>query len=319
MRKKLQALLTAVLFIGVVATSMAQNRSQEVAVVVNGENIYTWELAILLPQIQTEMASQGIDPKGDVVIRSVLERAVDSKLLAQEAVRRGIEPNSIRIDEKMKKLADGSGGRAGLEAELIKSGLTYAQLRSTVVQSDLVQTLVETEATVDTEITLEAVTAFYNENLELFKNQDKIHTRHILFEVEVGDSPAEKQAARDEAVAAHERAVAGEDFAALAIELSDGPNASKGGDLGYTVRGQMVEAFDEAVWALEAGEISEVVESHIGFHVIKVEEILIGPTVSLEEARPVIEDLLRQQRIGEAFSELVNELKASADIRDPEL
>ena len=113
--------------------------------------------------------------------------------------------------------------------------------------------------------------------------------------------------------------MAGEDFAALAIELSDGPNAFKGGDLGFTARGQMVEEFDDAVWVLEVGEISVVVESHLGYHVIKVEEIVIGPTAPLDEARPAVEDILRQQRIGAVLSGLVTELKASADIREPKL
>lgn len=319
MRTTLRRFMTAALLIGVAVTSMAQNKTDEIAVIVNGENIYAWEIAILLPQVQAEMAAQGVDPKGEAVIRTSLERAIDSRLLAQEAIRRGMEPNTSRVDEKMNRMAGGATGRAKLEADLIKSGITYEQLRSTVRQADLVQTLVESEASVETAVTLETVTEYYNANPELFKNQDKIHARHILFKVKADDSPERKQTARDKAVAAHERAVAGEDFAALAIELSEGPNASKGGDLGYTVRGQMVESFDDAVWSLEVGEISDVVESHLGYHVIKVEDILIGPTVPLEEARPAIEDLLRQQRIGVVISELVTELKASAEIRNPEL
>jgi parvulin-like peptidyl-prolyl isomerase len=166
---------------------------------------------------------------------------------------------------------------------------------------------------------MEDVSEIYAANPDLFKNRDKIHTRHILFTVGEGETSAEKKIAWDKAVAAHERAVAGEDFAALAIELSEGPNAQRGGDLGFTARGQMVESFDEAVWALEAGEISDVVESHLGYHVIKVEEIAVGPVVSLEEARPAVEDLLRQQRISEALSVLVAELRASAEIHVPEL
>jgi len=319
MRKRLSCLPITALLIGVALTSMAQDQSQEVSVVVNGENIYTWEMALLLPQIQAEMEAQGLDPKGNVVIRSVLQRAIDSKLLAQEAVRRGIEPNGARINEKMAKMAESAGGRGNLEAELIKSGLTYSQLLSTVRQADLVQVLVETEVAAAKPVTPEDISVYYNENLARFKNQDKIHTRHILFVTKSADGAAQKQAARDKAVAAHARAVAGEDFAALAIELSEGPNASKGGDLGFTARGQMVEEFDEAVWALEADAISEVVESYLGYHVIKVEEIVIGPTVPLDEARPVVEDLLRQQRIGEVISELVTELKTTADVREPEL
>ncbi len=318
MRKRLSCLLMTAFLIGVAMTSMARDGYEEVAVIVNGSEIYSWELALLLPQILSETAAQGLDPKGDVLIRSVLERAIDSRLLAQEAVRRGIEPNTARINEKMAKMAEGTGGRADLEAELIKSGITYSQLLSTVRQADLVQTLVETEVAANL-VTPEEISAYYNENLARFKNQDKIHTRHILFVVKPGDDPARKQTAREKAVAAHARAVAGEDFAALAIELSDGPNASKGGDLGFTARGQMVEAFDEAVWALEPGEISDVVESDLGYHVIKVEEISIGSTVPLDEARLVVEDLLHQQRIGGVISGLVAELMKTADIREPEL
>jgi len=319
MHRRLLCLLTTALLIGVAITSMAQESSEDVAIIVNGSEIYTWELALLLPQIQSEMEAQGLDPKGDVVIRSVLQRAVDSRLLAQEASRRGIVPNAERINEKMDRMARGVGGRANLEADLVKSGITYSQLLSTVRQADLVQTLVESEVAAAAQLTPEDISAYYNNNIARFKNQDKIHTRHILFLVKPEDDAVRKQAARDKASAAHARAVAGEDFAALAIELSDGPNASDGGDLGFTARGQMVEAFDEVVWTLEAGEISEVVESHLGYHVIKVEEIAIGPTVPLDEVRPVVEDLLRQQRIAEVLSGLVTELKASAEIREPEL
>jgi peptidyl-prolyl cis-trans isomerase C len=319
MKRNLPCAVVVVLLVAIAVTAMAQSKSQEVAVVVNGEHVYTWELALLLPQIEAEMKSQGLEPKGNVVIRSVLDRAIDGKLLAQEARRRGIKPNDARIDEKLAKMAARAGGRADLEAELVKTGIDYSQLRSTVVQADLVQTLVETQVATKGEVTADEVAAFYLENPELFKSPDRIHARHILFRVGAGDSPEQKKAARDKAVAAHARAVAGEDFAALAIELSEGPDASKGGDLGFTARGQMVESFDDAVWALKPGEISDVVESALGYHVIKVEEIVIGPTVPLDEARPAVEDLLRQERIAQVLSELVTELRASAEIRDPEL
>lgn len=299
-------------------TVLAQGRPDEVAVIVNGEPISTWEIGLLLPQIQSEMAAQGVEAKGEVVIRTALQRAIDSKLLAQEARRRGLEPDAERVDRKMNAFAEGSGGHAALEAELIKSGVTYSQLRATVVQSDLVQTLVETEIGVGNEIQAGEVAAFIGENPELFKGQDKIHTRHILFKIAPDANAAEREAVRERAEAARARALAGQDFAALAIELSEGPNALRGGDLGFTARGQMVESFDNAVWALEVGEISEVVESKLGFHVIKVDEIVIGPPIPIEEARPLVEDLLRQQRTAEVITELLAKLKETADIRNPE-
>lgn len=316
LRDRLCAAVAALLFCSAL-TATAQGRPDEAAVIVNGEPIPTWEIGLLLPQVKAELASQGLESKGEILIKTALQRAIDSRLLAQEARRQGIEPNTDRIDGKMTTMAEGAGGRAAFEAELIKTAVTYAQIRSTVVQADLVQSLVENKLGAEIDVTEEDAAAFYAENPALFKSPDKVHSRHILFLVDAGASSAEREAAREKAAAAHERAVAGEDFALLAQELSEGPNASRGGDLGFTARGQMVESFDEAVWTLEAGEISEVVESRLGFHVIKVEEIVIGPTATFEEARPMVEDLLRQQRTARAVSGLVTQLRESAEIREP--
>jgi len=239
-------------------------------------------------------------------------------LLAHEARRLGIEPNEERVAARLDAMAERAGGRAKLEAELITAGVTYDQLRATVVQADLVQSLVEAEVISAIEVTDAEIAAFYAEHPGLFKQPDKVHSRHILFKAGPDASPAEREAARADAVAARERALAGEDFAGLAVELSEGPNALKGGDLGYTARGQMVASFDDAVWELAPGEISDVVESELGFHVIKVEEIVVGESVPLEEARPVIENLLRQQETAEGIGVLVAELRAKAEIHDPE-
>lgn len=292
--------------------------SDDVALIVNGEDIYSWELKLLMPQIQTELAAQGIDARGQEVIERTVNRAIDSRLLAQEARRRGIEPNEGRINDKMKALAERAGGRADLEAELIKSRITYDELRSTVVQADLVQTLVETEIIPGIEVTEPDVEAFYAGNQELFRGSDRIRSRHILIVVDPDATEAERQDARRRAEEARARAAAGEDFPKLAAELSEGPNAKIGGDLGFTGRGQMVEGFDEAVWSLEPGEISDVVESRLGYHVIKVEEIVPGPVVPFDEARPLVTNLLRQQRTGSALAAFVAKLRADAEIREPE-
>ena len=297
----------------------AMGKPDEVAVIVNGEPISTWEIGLLLPQIQNSLEALGLDPNTEDLISRAVQRAIDSLLLAQEARSLGIVPKEERVKEKLKSLADGAGGRGALEAELITSGVTYEQLKKTAVQADLVQTLVETRIAAEIEITDEDVEAFRRENPELFMREDKIHSRHILFLVERDADSGQREAARTKAVVAHARAMSGENFAALAAELSEGPNAARGGDLGYTARGQMVEAFDEAVWALDAGEISEVVETPMGFHVIKVEEIVIGEEVPLDEARPLVVDLLRQERRGEALATHLAELRERAEIRQPEL
>jgi len=313
-------LSTAVIALGLLSAipASAAGNSDEVALIVNGDQIFAYELKLLLPQIQAEMAARGLDVKGQEILKKTLNRAIDSLLMAQEAQRRGIVPNDARIDTKMKDLVERAGGRAELEAELIKSRITFDEFRSTVVQADLVQTLVETEIAPKIEVSEQDIEAYYTENLELFTGSEKIHSRHILFVVDPEATDTEREAARERAETARQRALAGEDFATLASELSEGPNAANGGDLGFTARGQMVEGFDDAVWALEPGEISDVVESRLGYHVIKVEEIASAPIVPLDEARPLVANLLRQQRTGAAIGTLIADLRIKAEIREPQ-
>jgi parvulin-like peptidyl-prolyl isomerase len=301
----------------VVGAAAVKDSVDEAVVIVNGEPIPAWELKLLLPQVKTELESQGMEPKGEVLIKIALKRAIDGRLLAQEARRRGIQAQDVRVDVKMARLASQAGGESALETELARSGVTVDQLRSTVVQADIVQTLIENELGESATPTPDEVDAFYGDNIDRFTGPDAIHSRHILI-LAGSETPQEQRAeARQRAEAARQRALAGEDFAELARELSEGPNAERGGDLGFTFRGSMVEGFDEAVWALDVGEISEVVESGLGYHVITVEEIRPGEPVPLDEVRELVADLLEQQNRAAVISSLVAELEKNAEIVTP--
>lgn len=318
MLRALRTMAVIVLAVACAGTASGQGRPDEVAVVVNGEPISTWEVGLLVPEIRAEVEAQNLKDPGDLVIRTAIQRAIDGRLLAQESVKRGFEPNQERIESKMKSLAERAGGRAALEAELIKSGVTYEQLKATVVQSDLAQSLVENEIVSGIEVSEEDVAAYYAEHPELFTSEEKVHARHILLKVPKDAGPEQRAAVRKRAEVAQARALSGENFAALAMELSEGPNAARGGDLGFNTRGQMIPSFDEAVWKLKAGEISEVVESHLGYHIIKVDEYVEGKVVTLDEARPLITDLLRQQRMGAELAEFISGLRETAEISEPQ-
>ena len=116
------------------------------------------------------------------------------------------------------------------------------------------------------------------------------------------------------AAAARKRAADGEDFAALATEVSEGPSAPQGGDLGFFSRQQMVAPFADAAFALEVGQISEVVETRFGYHVIKVEEKRPASTMSLEEVRQPLEQMLRQNQGGVMMGEVLAKLADTATV-----
>lgn len=156
----------------------------------------------------------------------------------------------------------------------------------------------------------ERVKTFYDEQDERFHKPEQVQARHILFRTKSNATEQEEEAVRARALAALERLKAGEDFAALAEELSEDPGSkSRGGDLGFFPRGQMVQAFEEAAFDQEPGTISDLVRSDFGFHIIRVEEHREALDQSLDEvAREIAEELWRLDRGEERAREIAERL-----------
>jgi peptidyl-prolyl cis-trans isomerase D len=136
----------------------------------------------------------------------------------------------------------------------------------------------------------EALRAYYNQNQSLYKSPEQRRASHILIPVEEGSDAAVVTQAQSEAQAILERVRGGEDFATVAKAVSKDPgSAEEGGDLGFFEAGVMEPAFDEAVLNLQPGEISDLVRTPFGFHIIKLTEIREGEGKSFAEARDEVE------------------------------
>ncbi|MEZ4324370.1 MAG: peptidylprolyl isomerase [Polyangiales bacterium] len=143
---------------------------------------------------------------------------------------------------------------------------------------------------------------------------EQVRARHILIKYEETDSDEVKAAARARATALLRRARAGEDFAALARANSeDTGTATLGGDLGYNERGRMVPQFDAAQFALDVNQISDLVETRFGVHIIQVTGKREGDVPEAEAKREIAEGLYREQRAGELAAEAA--ARALADLR----
>lgn len=292
----------------------AQVEPTAVVLTVNDQPVYSWEIGLLIPQMQQEMARQGMQPQQDQVIQASMQRVVDSKLLAQEARRQKMQANDERVKVTMAQVEQQAGSRAKLDEALSQLGITYALLEDSVIEADLVQVFIETTIDPQVSVTAEDVETYYNENPQMFQQPEQVHARHILMTTGAEATSDAKAAALAKAAAARKRAVAGEDFAALATEMSEGPSAPQGGDLGFFGRQQMVAPFADAAFALEVGQISEVVETQFGYHVIKVEEKKPASTMSLDEVRQPLEQMLRQNQGGQATNSVLEQLAAKAAI-----
>ncbi len=141
---------------------------------------------------------------------------------------------------------------------------------------------------------------------ERYTEPEEVHARHVLLTVARDADDKQRDAVRARATAVLERLKKGEDFAAVAKEVSeDKANKDKGGDLGFIRRGNAEEAFESAAFALQAGELSGVVETRFGFHVIRVDERKAPREKPLAEVRDEIAETLRTDRARNAARDAV--------------
>jgi len=141
------------------------------------------------------------------------------------------------------------------------------------------------------------ISDYYEDNIERYKEKKQVKARHILFKLENDATEEEEKKVKEKALSVLKKAREGEEFGELAKQHSDGPTKERGGDLGYFPQGRMVQPFDEAVFKMKKGEISDLVKTSFGYHVILVEDIKEARTKSLEEV---------QKQIAESLTKITN-------------
>ena len=150
----------------------------------------------------------------------------------------------------------------------------------------------------------------YRQNIEQYSQPEQVRVSHILLNIEGQDEATVKARAED----LLKQIKGGADFATLAKQHSNDGSAADGGDLGFFPRGQMVKAFEDAAFALKAGEVSPIVESEFGYHIIKAGEHRDARTVPIAEVSDRIAQALRQQKQQSLAQEYVQSLKAKGKV-----
>jgi peptidyl-prolyl cis-trans isomerase C len=316
-RKSLVALVALTLSGAVSAqdeTARTANLNPKI-MIVNGAPVHAAEVSLMMQNIQGFLSSQGQEATEQEIAQVATQRVVEQKLLAQEAARFSIKPDQQRLDQMMQITVQQAGSRENLQAALAKGGSDLAQLEAMFLEMELGRAFIAQQIQPTIEVTDQEIADYYEKNSERFTRGEQVHARHILFKADLNADEAVHQEARAKAEQARERAVAGADFAELAKEVSEGPSAPSGGDLGFFTKEQMVPTFAEASFALSPGEISPVVKTQFGYHVIKVEERRESGTVPLDEARDPIRRMLVNDKTNVAVAQLIQRLGQEADLQ----
>jgi peptidyl-prolyl cis-trans isomerase C len=264
------------------------------------------------------MDPQQLESMKPMIREQALNNLINRELLNDAVRKEGIEVSSGEVDARLAELETASGGPEGFENRLSVMGVTKEEIRQEIELGIAVEKMMEGKAGAPAEPTDADLRAFYDDNPEQFQRPEQVKASHILFMVEADAGDEGKAAKRKEAEGVLAQLKGGADFAALAAEHSDCPSSSKGGDLGYFRRGQMVPPFEEVAFALEPGEMSGIVETRFGYHIIKVAERAEPQTVPFEEAKPNIAQFLGGQNRQQVMNSVIEDLRAEAKIEYPE-
>lgn len=264
-----------------------------------------------IPQPTTEEATKQAQS-------STLDQLISAELLYQAGLKKDVKDLDKKVADKVAQNKAKFATPAEFESALKSSGMTEKELADITRKDIVINNLLETEIAPKIKVSDEEIKTFYDQNRDkYFKQEEAVRASHILIKVDEKATPDEKKAARQKAEAIRKRVAAGEDFAAIAKSDSGCPSSEKGGDLGFFGHGQMVQPFDTAAFALKPGEISDVVETQFGYHIIKVTEKKAGGYTPYAEAKDKIDNYLKSQKMQKTVVDYAAELKKKATIEYP--
>lgn len=284
---------------------------------VNGVAITTADFDREVGRYEQQMAMMGqpVSPEQLKEIKGkVLDGMIDRELLFQESKKEGIKVDKAEVDQRISALKQKFPKEEEFKQTLERLGLTEASLRTQFEQELAVKALVDKKFGGKVTVTEQDMKKFYNDNPDYFKTQERVRASHILAKVDAGANDADKKKARQKIEDVQKKVKKGEDFGALAKQYSDCPSSAKGGDLDYFQRGQMVKPFEDAAFAMKVGDVSNIVETQFGYHLIKLTDKQGAGKVSFDEAKDKIKGYLEQQKMGEEVKQYVAQLKQKGKV-----
>ncbi|MBD3203924.1 hypothetical protein GF327_06500 [Candidatus Woesearchaeota archaeon] len=256
---------------------------------------------------------------GLITKETLLQQLIDEELLLNKAEQENIQISDKKAREAINRtLSQYMMSEDQLLTELDSQGLTLEEFIKIYKRELKLTQLMNETISKRAKTTDQQIKEFYEENQEQFVVPESVNASHILIchnQSQGCQNNLSKEQAKEKIQEVIEDLEKGEDFSELAMNCSECPSAEKGGNLGYFTRGQMAEEFEKVAFNMSQGEISGVVETLFGFHIIKVHDIKEEETVEFEAVKEQIRQNLLTQKQQEIYQEFVDELRESADIK----
>ena len=267
------------------------SNTQQIAARVNGKPIpmsmYSSQLERVLGQFS--MTGRKLDAKQTTTLKQrILDSLISREILEQEAEKKGIKADEAMVNTQMDAIKKSTTPQ-NFAASLKRMNMTEVTFRNYLTTELTIKKLIDQELASKTTVTPQEVKAFYDSNPDLFKMPEMVRASHILIKVDKNASAKQKAAALAKIKAIRKRILKGEDFAKVAKEVSEDPGTkANGGDLNFFAKGQMVPSFEKAAFSLKPGQVSGIVTTSFGYHLIKVTATKPAGTVPFDKIQSKI-------------------------------
>lgn len=286
--------------------------------VVNGEDIPLSDFETALQQAlhQIEAPVEDIpELQLQAIKRDVLDNLIGRKLAYQECLRHGFKVDSEQIDKELERVAARFSSAAEQEDALLRAGISSIQLRERLHADLAIRQLMEEQVMVSVEVDDRELRSFYDTHPNLFKVPALVKASHIFIAAGPDSTREERKAAVALARGILAQLDQGVPFSEMAIDYSQCPSSENGGDLGYFEREKMIKGFADAAFSLNPGEISDLVRTSRGYHIILVEDRQANRKLAFDDIRVQLYQNLKFEKAAPEIKTYLKSLRDAADVQ----
>jgi len=256
-------------------------------------------------------------PSKEKIMYDELEQMIDERLLIDSGRKLGLKVDEESVTKAIDEIKRSNGLNDGdLEKMLQAESKSVEEYKNKIRDQILISRVVGYEVRKRATVSAEEIEGYYSEHLKDYWVPGKLRLRHILFLIDETLTEEDVLIKKQKAQLALKKIRSGEDFIAVAKELSEDISASTGGDLGEIERGKMVPEFEKAAFQLKEGEVSGLVKTPYGLHIIRVDKKITGQTLPLDQVRDQIENHFKDQKLKSEYEKYLAELRQKAFIEN---
>ena len=282
---------------------------------VNGVAIPAADLQKALTAFSKSPSAAQVPPGQEKAVQQfLLNQMIGGELMYQVAKNTPVKDQDKQINDALGKLKARFKTDDEYKKGLQEQGLNEKDLRELIRRNVIIENHIEQMVVPKQTVSDAEVKEFYDKNPETFTQPEQVRASHILITVDATATDADKKAAKEKAEGFLKQVKAGADFAKLAQENSGCPSSKQGGDLGYFGKGQMVKPFEETAFAMKTGDVSGVVETQFGYHIIKLTEKKSPSKIPFNDVKVRIADSLKRKKVSEAINATLEDAKKKAKI-----